>query len=335
MKLLPLIVFIVIIIANFKGNNGKMVSKQSVIVLALLIFFSIPTSAKNLKQVAVYDIQCGCYDNYKNAARLVRRLQELGLSWYSCKADLCIRFIVDVNIGRKGKSSFIAEYPEFADAFLVENLWDLPHPDPEKISPLPSKGEFINTMATYMQKQYQNGYYNSRKLLMSKERARMYVQFIYEASSYYGIDPFLLFAVGNFESYFSNIFGDLDRLKYKHPDPAQGMFQILGSTARAVHQDMKKQKVPYAPQVLAKDLRAYPRTQIYLAAHYLRNLHKQHYGNRYMTLLAYNSNNKPNYDYPRRVMRFYQRACGYFTKWSAQHKEEKTVTAKSPDANCE
>ncbi len=179
MKLLPLIVFIVIIIANFKGNNGKMVSKQSVIVLALLIFFSIPTSAKNLKQVAVYDIQCGCYDNYKNAARLVRRLQELGLSWYSCKADLCIRFIVDVNIGRKGKSSFIAEYPEFADAFLVENLWDLPHPDPEKISPLPSKGEFINTMATYMQKQYQNGYYNSRKLLMSKERARMYVQCIY------------------------------------------------------------------------------------------------------------------------------------------------------------
>jgi len=307
-----------------------MVSKQSIIVLALLILSLRPIFADNNKPDPVYDIQCGCYANNENAARLTHRLQELGFSWYSLQTDPCTRFIVDVNVGWNERSVFTVKYPEFADAFLVENIWDLPHPDPEKISPLPSKEEFINIMTPYMQRQYQNGYYNLRRLPMAKERARMYTQFIYEASSYYGLDPFLLFAVGNFETYFYNMFGDLDRLKYKYPDPAQGMFQILSSTARAIHRDMKKQKVPYAPKQLPKDLRAYPRAQIYFAAHYLNNLHQQQHGNRYMALLAYNSKYNPNYDYPRRVMRFYQRACKYFIKSSERYKEEEAITYKTP-----
>lgn len=291
-----------------------MVSKKSVIVLTFLFLSSIPVFADNPTPDTVYDIQCGCFANHANAGRLVHRFQKLGLSWYSRQLDLCTRFIVDVNVDRNEKSPFIRKYPEFADAFLVENIWDLPRPDPEQISPLPSKKVFIHSMTPYMQRQYQYGYYNSKNLPMARERAKMYTRFIYEAAGLYRIDPFLLFALGNFESYFRNLLGDLDRLKYKNPDPAQGMFQILRSTARSIHRDMKKQKMSNVPKQLPKDLRPYPKLQVYLAAHYLHKLLQQQHGNRYMALLAYNSKNNPNYDYPRLVMRFYQRACRYFIK---------------------
>jgi hypothetical protein len=307
-----------------------MVSKQSIIVLALLILFSVPVFADNPKPAPVYDIQCGCYADAASAARFALRLQELGLSWYSQRTDLCTRFIVDVNVGYRGISSFIAAYPELADAFLVENFWDLPRPDPERISPLPTREEFIAIMAPYMQRQYQNGYYNERRRPMEEERAQMYTRFIYEAASYYGLDPFLLFAVGNFETYFCNMFGDLDRLKHKRPDPAQGMFQILRSTARIIYRDMKKRNIPHAPEKLPADLRAYPKTQIYFAAHYLHNLHEQKHGNRYMALLAYNAVSKNNYDYPRLVMRFYQRALRYFIQTSEQNRAEGHLSARSP-----
>ena len=52
-------------------------------VFALLILFSVPTFADNPKLGLLYDIQCGCYSQPANAARLALRLQELGLSWYS------------------------------------------------------------------------------------------------------------------------------------------------------------------------------------------------------------------------------------------------------------
>ena len=76
-----------------------MISKQSVIVLALLILFSVPTFAGNPVSGPVYDIQCGCYADPANAARFALRLQKLGLSWYSQDTDLCTRFVVDVNVG--------------------------------------------------------------------------------------------------------------------------------------------------------------------------------------------------------------------------------------------
>jgi len=307
-----------------------MVSKQSVIVLALLILFSIPTFADNPRTGPVYDIQCGCYADPANAARFALRLQELGLSWYSQRTDLCTRFVVDLNVGHRGIKAFVASYPELADAFLVENFWDLPHPHPEKITPLPTREEFTAIMAPYMQREYQNGYYNHRRRPMAEERAQMYTQFIYEAASYYGLDPFLLFAVGNFETYFCNMFGDLDRLQHKRPDPAEGMFQILRSTARIIYRDMKKRNVPHAPEKLPADLRAYPKTQVYFAAHYLHNLHVQEHGNRYMALLAYNGAENINYDYPRRVIRFYQRALRYFIQSSERNRAEGRLSARSP-----
>ena len=309
---------------------GKMISKQSVIALALLILLSVPVFADDHKRGPVYDIQCGCYTDPANAAQFTLRLQELGLSWYSLQTDLCTRFIVDANVGYRGISSFIAAYPELADAFLVENFWDLPRPHPERISPLPTREEFIAIMAPYMQREYQYGYYNHRRRPMAEERAQMYTRFIYEAASYYELDPFLLFAVGNFETYFCNMFGDLDRLKHKRPDPAEGMFQILRSTARIIYRDMKKRNIPHAPEKLPADLRAYPKTQIYFAAHYLHNLHVQKHGNRYMALLAYNAASNINYDYPRRVMRFYQRALRYFIRSAERNMAEETVAAESP-----
>lgn len=305
-------------------------SRQSVIILTLLILLSGPIFADNPKPGPVYDVQCGCYSQPANAARLVLRLQELGLSWYSLHMDLCTRFILDVNVDYKGRSAFIEAYPEFSDAFVVENYWDLPHPHPEDISPLPTREEFITIMAPYMQRQYQHGYYNRKRLPMARQRARMYTRWIYDAASYYSLDPFLLFAVGNFETYFCNMFGDLDRLKYKRPDPAQGMFQILKSTARFIYRDMKNRKVPHTPKGLPSDLRTHPKTQIYFAAHYLHAVHLQHHGNRYMALLHYNGKYNPNHEYPRLVMRFFQRALRYFVQSSQQRREEETVAARSP-----
>jgi soluble lytic murein transglycosylase-like protein len=303
------------------------VSKQPVVVLALIIVFSVPTFAADPEPGSVYDIQCGCYNDPANAATLVLRLQELGLSWYTRQIDLCTRFIVDVNVDYRGRSTFIGTYPEFADAFLVENFWDLPHPHPEGISPLPSKEEFAAIMAPYMQRQYQHGYYNHKRLPMAGQRARMYTGWIHEAASYYGLDPFLLFAVGNFETNFRNMFGDLDRMNYVPPDPAQGMFQILRSTARVIYRDMRNRNLPHTPDELPADLRTHPKTQIYFAAHYLHTLYLQHYGNRYMALLAYNAAYNPNYDYPRRVMHFYQRATRYFIQSSQQYRKEATLAA--------
>lgn len=289
-----------------------MMLKQSVIVLALLIALPVPGFSDNPQSGPVYDIQCACYEDPVNAVELAVRLEELGLSWYSLQTELCTRFIVDANLDHKGRLAFVSAYPEFADAFLVENFWDLPHPHPEEISPLPPKEEFIDIMAPYMRAQYRRGYYNRKRLPLAAERARMYTRWIYEAASYYSLDPFLLFAVGNFETYFRNMLGDLDRLQHKRPDPAQGIFQILGSTAHVIYWDMRNRNLPHAPEELPADLRAHPKTQIYFAAHYLHNLHVRHHGNRYMALLSYNAARNPNYDYPRRVMRFYQRAVRYF-----------------------
>jgi hypothetical protein len=226
--------------------------------------------------------------------------------------ELCTRFIVDVNVSYSGGAAFAGNYPVFSDAFPVENYWDLPHPDPIEISPLPTREAFVTVMAPYMQYQYQNGYYNKRGLPMEGARARMYAGCIYDASEYYGMDPFLIFALGNFETYFYNTFGDRDRLEFRPPDPAQGMFQILTSTARLIHKEMREHNLPHTPKDFPGDLRRYPKTQIYFASHYVHKLHMKHCGNRYMALLSYNSRNNPNYEYPRKVMRFYQRAIRHF-----------------------
>jgi hypothetical protein len=50
-----------------------------------------------------------------------------------------------------------------------------------------------------------------------------------------------------------------------------------------------------------------------------------------MALLNYNAKHKPNYDYPRMVMRFYQRALGHFIQSSQLHREQGSVAARSPD----
>jgi hypothetical protein len=138
------------------------------------------------------------------------------------------------------------------------------------------------------------------------------------------LDPLLLFAVGNFETFIRNMIGDRERLKLEQPDPAQGMFQMLTSTARKVYQDMKNKNIPHTPDKVPKDLRTHPETQIYFAAHYLHYLHLREHGNRFMALLAYNSKIRPNFEYPRKVMVFYQRAVRYFLKASARKEKKST-----------
>ena len=307
-----------------------MISSLRHVIISILILMGLSGLsgfADRIEAARIYDIQVGCFVEPGNVARLVSGLQDHGLHWYSLVFELCTRIIVDANLDYRGRACFARRYPAFSDAFLVENFWDLPHPNPMKISPLPPKEEFVTIMAPYMQHQYQNGYYNQRGNPMTDDRARRYTEFIYEAAEYYEMDPFLIFALGNFETYFYNTFGDLDRLTFNPPDPAQGMFQILRSTARLIYQEMKKQNLPHAPHDFPGDLRRYPKAQIYFAAHYLRKLHQQHYGNRYMALLAYNGSNNLNYEYPRKVMRFYQRAITHFLESSERDSSEGGLAA--------
>jgi hypothetical protein len=308
-----------------------MFRRAIVTILVLLGISGSPGLAGASGKAGVYDIQVGCLADYENADQLAGLLKEHGLEWYSLSFKLCTRVIVDANMDYSGRLAFVRRYPEFSDAFLVDNAWDLPHPDPMKICPVPSRDAFVEIMTPYMQHQYQNGYYNQRRLPMDEDRARMYTRFIYEAAAYYHMDPFLIFALGNFETYFYNIFGDLNRLKFRRPDPAQGMFQILRSTARLIYEEMKEQNLPHTPKDLPGDLRRYPRAQIYFAAHYIHKLHLEHHGNRYMALLSYNGCNNPNYDYPRRVMRFYQRAIRHFLKESGWDSSEGMLAEGAPE----
>jgi len=302
-----------------------MLRRAIVTILVLLGISGSPGLAGASGAAGVYDIQVGCLADSDNADQLAGLLEEHGLQWYSLSFKLCTRFIVDANVDNSGRLAFVRRYPEFSDAFLVDNIWDLPHPDPMRISPVPSREAFVEIMAPYMQHQYQNGYYNQGRLPMDEDRARMYTGFIYEAAAYYNMDPFLIFALGNFETYFYNMFGDLDRLKFKRPDPAQGMFQILISTARLIYEEMKEQNLPHTPKDFPGDLRRYPKAQIYFAAHYVHKLHLEHHGNRYMALLGYNGCKNPNYEYPRRVMSFYQRAVRHFLKELERRSSEGSV----------
>lgn len=292
-----------------------------IIVTVMMVFFLAITAVAE----TVYDIQCACYKNRKNAAHLVQLLRELGLPWYTIPMKESTRFILDLNITSSDLKPFIRKYPEFVDAFLVKDYWNLPRPKPEKINPLPPRDQFINVMAPYMQLQYKKGYYNRKHLAMPRERAEMFTGFIYDASSYYELDPFLLFAVGNFETYFRNMYGDLDRNKFSTPDPAQGIFQILKSTCNDIYRDMKRKDMPHTPTEPPGNFLRLPKTQVYFAAHHLNNLLRRQFNNRYMALLAYNSPQLRNYKYARLVMRYYQRAIDHYRESSSQ------IAAEVPD----
>jgi hypothetical protein len=311
------------------------VSKQLFRIPVLVLFlFSLwlPLSAHSAASDIVFDIQCGCYKKSSNVQRMVRRLQELDFSWYSIKNGRFTCLILDVNVNHEEGSTFFDLYPDFSEAVLVKNYWDLPHPKPMRVSPLPTREDFTDIMVPYMQKEYKRGYYNRKRLPLAKEQAEMYTNFIYDASRYYNLDPFLLFALGNFETYFRNMNGDLNHVKNNRPDPAQGIFQILESTERIIYRDMKTQNIPHTPTELPTDLRTHPKTQIYFAGHYLHTLHKKHHNNRYMALLAYNGRHSANYDYPRRVMRFYQRVINHFIETAQQYgTEEIALTHSSLD----
>jgi hypothetical protein len=300
----------------------------------LVLFFSLlmqPLPAHSAASDTVYDIQCGCYKTNSNVQQRVQRLQELDFSWYSLRSGRFTCLILDINVTHEEGSTFLDQYPEFSDAVLVKNYWDLPHPNPMWISPLPTREDFTAIMVPYMQKEYKRGYYNRKRLPMARKQAEMYTHFIYDASRYYNLDPFLLFALGNFETYFRNMNGDLNHFKKNRPDPAQGIYQILESTERVIYQDMKKQNIPHTPAELPADLRTHPKTQIYFAGHYLQTLHKKHHNNRYMALLAYNGTHTANYDYPRRVMRFYQRAIKHFIETAQHDKTQNVLTPSSLD----
>jgi len=304
-------------------QRGRVVSRVLAVATVFAVIFCVLPGEKCARADKVYDIQCGCFRNGENARTLVDLLNERNLPWYSRHTDDCTSFIIDANIPRRGDPSFVAQYAAFANTLLVKNFWDLPHPDPYSITCLPDRDTFIAVMAPYMQQQYKNGCFNPRKRSLEGDRARMYSGFIFDAASYYRIDPFLLFAIGNYETYFRNMNGDLDRMKMPRPDPAQGMFQILESTEREIFRDMKRNDIPHAPAVLPSDLRTHPKTQIYFAAHYFHMLQEKTFHNRYMALLGYNGMKDPSFGYPGRVMRLYERAINYFSESSRQCEQDR------------
>lgn len=309
----------------------KHLFRMPILVLFLLSLL-LPPSVHNAKSDTVYDIQCGCYKKSLNVERQVQRLQQHDLPWYSLRCGCSTCLILDINVTPKEGTRFFHQYPELTDAVLVKNYWDLPHPNPMRVYPLPTREDFIAIMVPYMRKEYRRGYYNRKKLPLAKNQAKMYARFIYDASRYYNLDPFLLLALGNFETYFRNMDGDLNHFKNNRPDPAQGIFQILESTERVIYRDMKKHNIPHTPAELPADLKTHPKTQIYFAGHYLHTLHKKHYNNRYMALLSYNGTLSDNYDYPRRVMRFYQNAISHFIETTQRCKiQDKALTPSSLD----
>jgi hypothetical protein len=309
---------------------SQQVFRMPVLVLFLFSLW-LPLSAHSAASDTVYDIQCGCYKKSSEVQQRVQRLRELDFSWYSIQSGRFTCLILDINVTHDEGPIFLDQYPEFSDAVLVKNYWDLPHPNPMWISPLPTREDFTAIMVPYMQKEYKRGCYNRKRLPMARKQAEMYTRFIYDSSRYYKLDPFLLFALGNFETYFRNMNGDLNHFKNNRPDPAQGIYQILESTERVIYRDMKKQNIPHTPAELPADLRTHPKTQIYFAGHYLQTLHKKHYNNRYMALFSYNGTHTANYEYPRRVMRFYQRAINHFIETAQQSRAQNVLTPSSLD----
>lgn len=280
----------------------------------IILIFYFPKSLLAEQPEPLKDLQCGCYPCLAQARQLIDHLNELKLSWYCYKASCGYIFIVDLNLTLKQGNAFMDAYPALENAFLVENHCDPPLVFLNKPEIQPSEEVFISIMASYMRQQYQDGYYNRKKLSMSSNRAKLFTSFIYNAAKYYSLDPFLLFAVGNFETYFRNMYGDLHRLQHKTPDPALGMFQILRSTAKDIYMDMKRQKHPHTPDEFPDNLITHPKTQIYFAAHYIHKLYKQFFQNSFMAILAYNGLAKPNCKYPLKIQRFYDNALKYFKK---------------------
>jgi len=298
-------------------------------ILSLVIGYAliaIVGTAASATAETVYDIQCGCYNNTTHAENLVKQLNDANLPWYTVYVRHCTCFIIDANIKAGGVHTFLSHRFETPDAIPVKNYWDIPPHNPVTCSPRPERSDFVDIMAPYMRRQYRNGYYNRSRRSMAPERARMYSGFIYDAAMYYGIDPFLLFAVANFETYFRNMKGDLDRIKDGRPDPAQGMFQILESTEKAIFQEMRRQKLPHAPDELPRNLLTHPKTQIYFAAHYLAGLHRDNFSNLYMVLRAYNGKHNANFEYCRKVMRIYERAVQYFVVHNHPEKVQSEAT---------
>ncbi len=191
------------------------------------------------------------------------------------------------------------------------------HTSAKKVLEDITKDEFVNAMSAYIAKEYKDGYYNKTKKELPTSVARKYAAWIYDAASFYKLDPFLLLSIPNHETYFKNIDGDLHHYHKGRLNHAEGMFQMLKSTQQLTYEDMKKRNLDYLINWRpGEDLKNFPRDQAYMAAHYLK-------------YFCFSSNSKPtkkavikaltayngSSSYAYKVLRLYKRSKNFYNEY--------------------
>ena len=166
--------------------------------------------------------------------------------------------------------------------------------------------QFIKVMSRYIQREYRDGCYNKARVWLPDKQAKIYSSYIYDAAVMYSIDPFLMIAIPNHETYFMNMRGDTDR----GSDYSEGMFQILRSTQKEIYQDMVEkgmvQQLVWRPGL---SILPFMRDQTIMASHFIKHFCTENFGSKSrITLSRYNTN--PSYT--GKVLAKYNKAVKFY-----------------------
>lgn len=286
------------------------------------------------QELTNFDVQAGYFETEKGSKSLLEKLTELNLPAYRVDKDDGYKVVVDTNTDYSNSKEFIDEYLEDTGAFPVESTHDVvgsqikedsifndrftyapeltesvsftfegenavkeDGASNEKLDYV-SKERFIEIMEDYIQSEYKSGCFNRSKKNLPDKRARQYATWIYEASEFYDMDPFVLLAVANHETYFRNMNGDLNYQTNGKRNHSEGMFQMIKTTQRHTYLDMKRkgldERLSWRPGF---DLKRFPKDQAYMAAHFLKHVCGEEKGLQ-QALQRYNGSSK----YPPKVM---------------------------------
>ena len=172
-----------------------------------------------------------------------------------------------------------------------------------------SKQRFVNIMSDYIKNEYRDGYYNETNRNLPEKRASQYAAWFFDAAAEYNLDPFLIAAIPNHETYFMNINGDLNHYSYGRRNHSEGQFQMLKSTQVLTYKDMKRKgKTGLISWRPGRDLKKYPKDQPFMAAHYLKNFCMNNGKNIFEALTEYNGSPA----YPPKVLEKYEQAKEFY-----------------------
>ncbi len=218
---------------------------------------------------------------------------------------------------RKNKQKLSNRTSTNRNRFASSSSYSSNHTSAKKVLEDITKDEFVNAMSAYIAKEYKDGCYNKTKKELPTYVARNYAAWIYDAASFYELDPFLLLSIPNHETYFKNMDGDLHHYYKGRLNHSEGMFQMLKSTQQLTYEDMKKRNLDYLISWRpGDDLKDYPHDQAYMAAHYLKyfcfsNKYKPTRRAVIKALTAYNGSSS----YAYKVLRLYKRSKNFYNEY--------------------